>query len=146
MQRRLTLFVSILCLLGSCFFFSAPISAQEKNVPQSSEPKKLTLVEAVMCEDVQERTPRNQAIVFSVGLDKVICLTTFDPVLDKTVTYHNWFHMDEPRSKIKLTLKSPKWTTFSRIKPRESDKGPWRVEIRDSKGKILKTLRFSIVD
>ena len=146
MPHRSPLFVSLLSSLLFCFFISATVSAQEKNIPQSPDPKKLSLVQAAMCEDVKERSPKNQAIVFSAGLGKVICFTSFDPVPSNTVIYHNWFYLDEPKSKIKLTLKPPKWATFSRIKLRDSDKGPWRVEVRDAKGKILKTLRFSIVD
>jgi hypothetical protein len=29
---------------------------------------------------------------------------------------------------------------------RETDKGPWRVEISDQNGRVFSTLRFSITD
>jgi hypothetical protein len=45
-----------------------------------------------------------------------------------------------------LTLKPPRWSTFSSIQLREADKGPWRVEIVDEKDRLHKTLRFSITD
>lgn len=146
MLRKFELFVSIFSALLCCLFFSPTISAQEKDIEQSSGPEKLSLVQAVTCEDVEEGSPKNEAIVFSVRLGEVTCFTSFEHVPERTIVYHNWFYMDEPKSKIKLSLRSPKWSTFSKRKLHESDKGLWRVEVTDSEGKILKTLRFSIVD
>jgi hypothetical protein len=54
--------------------------------------------------------------------------------------------MDELSAKIKLTLNPPRWATRSSIQLRETDKGPWRVEIVDAEDKVLYTLRFSITD
>jgi hypothetical protein len=46
----------------------------------------------------------------------------------------------------RLTLKPPRWATFSSIQMREGDKGPWRVEIWDEQNQLIKTLRFSVTD
>lgn len=117
---------------------------------QSSEsntvPKKLTLVHAVMCEELKDLTPQNQAVVFSIKIGKVSCFTSFDPVPEKTFIYHKWFHKDHPSTNKRLTLQPPRWATYSSIQLRETDKGPWRVEISDEKGRLLHILRFSITD
>jgi hypothetical protein len=107
---------------------------------------KLTLTSAVMSEDVQERQPLYEGVVFSIGIGKVFCYTLFDPVPEKTVITHNWYNRDNLSTKIKLPLQPPRWTTYSAIQLRESDKGPWRVEITDSEGQILQILRFSVTD
>jgi hypothetical protein len=146
MTHKFKLFVSIFSALLCCLSFSPTISAQEKDIMQPAGSEKLSLVQAVICEDVQENSPKNQTIVFSVRSGKVICFTSFAHVPEKTFIYHDWFYMDEPKSRIRLSLSSPKWSTFSKRNLRESEKGPWRVEVTDSEGKILKTLRFSIVD
>jgi hypothetical protein len=146
MPHKFKLFVFIFTVLFCCLSFSPTISAQEKDIDQSAGPEKLSLVQALMCEDIEEGSPKNEAIVFSVRLGEVTCFTSFDHVPERTIIHHNWFYMDEPTSNIKLSLRSPRWSTFSKRKLRESDKGPWRVEVTDSEGKILKTLRFSIVD
>ncbi|OQX26565.1 MAG: hypothetical protein BWK80_09800 [Desulfobacteraceae bacterium IS3] len=112
----------------------------------SQDSKKPNLTEAVICEVVKDRTPQNQAAVFSISAGKIFCFTNFDPVPEKTVVYHNWFRTDILNTKIKLVLNPPKWSTFSSIQLRESDKGPWRVEVTDSEGNILNTVRFSITD
>ena len=107
---------------------------------------KLTLTSAAMCEDVQERLPLYEGVVFSIGIGKVFCYTLFDPVPEKTVITHNWYNRDNLSTKIKLPLQTPRWTTYSAIQLRESDKGPWRVEITDSEGRILQVLRFSVTE
>ncbi|HKI48263.1 MAG TPA: DUF2914 domain-containing protein, partial [Desulfobacteria bacterium] len=87
-----------------------------------------------------------ETIIFSAEHGSVFCFTAFDPVPEKTVIYHHWFKRDQPEREIKLTLKTPKWSSFSKIKIRNVDVGPWRVEILDSEGKILKILRFSVTE
>jgi len=108
--------------------------------------EKPILTTAVMCEDVQDRQPLYEGVVFSIGIGRVFCYTLFDPVPEKTVVTHNWYNRDNLSTKIKLSLQPPRWTTYSAIQLRESDKGPWRVEITDSEGRILQVLRFSVTE
>lgn len=107
---------------------------------------KSQLVTAVMCEDVVNRLPFNEAVVFSITGGKVSCFTLFDPVFERTAIYHNWYYRDNLSTKIKLLINPPKWATYSSIQLREADKGPWRVEVTDGDGNVLKTIRFSITD
>ena len=109
-------------------------------------PAKIVLVQAVMCEDLQELTPQNPTTVFSIERRKAICFTSFDPVIEKTIVYHQWFHRDQNSAKMKLTLNPPRWSAYSSIQLRAEDIGPWRVEITDAKGHILDILRFSITE
>ena len=118
---------------------------KSEGVPPEKPPR-LTLVNAVMCEGLKDLEPDNETVIFSVVLGSVICFTAFDPVPEKTVVHHNWFKRDQPEKKLKLTLKPPKWSSFSKIHIRNMDVGPWRVEITDSDGKIFKTLRFSVTE
>ena len=121
--------------------------AQNQNNPSSTEvSKQVTLAQAVMCEGIKELTPQNEAIAFPLARGEIYCFTLFDPVPEQAFIHHYWFFRDEPRRKVRLTLKTPRWSTFSRIQLREADRGPWRVEVADSEGNILRVLRFSITD
>lgn len=122
------------------------IAQKEETSADKSEPGRLTLVRAVMCEKVEDYTPVNQGIIFSVGIGKVSCFNYFDPVPEDSFIYHKWFYRNKLSTRIKLSLKTPSWLTFSSIQLREADKGPWRVEVTESDGNILQTLRFSITD
>ena len=151
MLRRKTSFLrGAACLLAWLLGMTASpthVLGQAKE-PASSrvETKTPTLVQAVMCEDVQGQTPLNEAIAFSLKVGKVICFTAFDPVPKTDFIYHKWFFRDALHRDVRLTLKPPRWATLSSMQLREADKGPWRVEIRDEKGRLLQILRFSIVD
>ena len=144
-KYKLYLFIAILIFYNP--FLASPV------LPQNNQDSLLTrnskepvLVDAVMCEEIKDFTPKNQSVVFSIKIGKVSCFTSFDPVPEETVIYHNWFHKDKPSTKKRLTLQPPRWATYSSIQLRETDKGPWRVEIIDQKESILHTVRFTITD
>ena len=127
-------------------FLLLPSAVQSQSEPNGTATGDVVLVQALMCEDIQGQTPQNATTVFSIERRKAICFTSFDPVPEKTIIYHQWFHRDQTSAKIKLTLKSPRWSTYSSIQFRAEDIGPWRVEISDSQGQILDILRFSITE
>lgn len=126
-----------------CGFFISPAFSQQ---PSVSGQTKLALYQAAMCEGIEEFEPINEAIVFSISLGKVYCFTYFEPVPQKTWIFHNYYFQDRLIAKAKLIIKPPNWKTYSSIQLREPDKGPWRVEITDSAGRVFKVLRFSITD
>lgn len=112
--------------------------------PRGSQPPKL--IQALICEDIKDGIPALPAVTFSISAGKIYCYTFFDQLSEDTVVYHQWFFRDKPSARIRLPLKPPRWTTYSSIQLREADKGPWRVEISDAGGRVLKTLRFSVTD
>lgn len=123
--------------------------AQQAEAPSAAgqvRELRLHLARATMCEAVEDLLPVNSAVTFSVSRGQVFCYTLFDTVSAPTQIHHRWYHKDELITQIRLKLHPPRWATYSMIRLRESDKGPWRVEVRDSEGRILKVLRFSITD
>ena len=142
--KLLNFFFVLLCINLGFTLQAFPQDNQSSN--SNATPKELKMDRAIMCEEVKDLVPQNPAVVFSIKIGKVSCFTSFDPVPEKTFIYHNWFHRDDPSTKKRLTLQPPRWATYSTIQLRETDKGPWRVEISDQQGNILGILRFSITD
>ena len=142
--KLLNFFFVLLCINLGFTLQAFPQDNQSSN--SKLAPKELKMDRAIMCEEVKDLVPQNPAVVFSIKIGKVSCFTSFDPVPEKTFIYHNWFHRDDPSTKKRLTLQPPRWATYSTIQLRETDKGPWRVEISDQQGNILGILRFSITD
>ena len=120
------------------FFSGSQAVSQEGGV--------LTLGEAVMCEEIKDRKPVNKTIVFSIAARRAICFTSFSKVPDKVIIFHNWYKYDKLIARVRLRLQPPQWSSFSSIPLKEKDKGPWRVEVIDPKGKLLRVLRFSVTD
>lgn len=145
MRAKLLTFLFVL-LCVDVFLPWQALSQEKADRLTGAVPQQLTLVEAVTCEEVKEHAPENRAIVFSITNGKACCFTSFDPVPEKTYIYHNWFYRDKLTARIKLLLQPPRWSTFSRIQLREADRGPWRVEISDQKGTLLRIVRLSITD
>jgi len=112
--------------------------------PASTET--LTLAGATICERVSGVSPVRPAIVFSIDLGRVSCFTLFDPVPEKGTILHKWYFRDKLVTAKRLTLKPPRWATYTSIQLRQADIGPWRVEIIDPSGRLMKTLRFSITE
>jgi len=142
--KLLNFFFVLLCINLVFTLQAFPQDNQSSN--SNATPKELKMDRAIMCEEIKDLVPQNPAVVFSIKIGKVSCFTSFDPVPEKTFIYHNWFHRDDPSTKKRLTLQPPRWATYSTIQLRETDKGPWRVEISDQQGNILGILRFSITD
>lgn len=134
---------ALLILLGTL----SPAAAEDEGPVLPAAPKPATeLSRAVMCEDIQNYAPVNPAVVFPITIGKISCLSTFNPVAEKTFVYHDWYCRDKLCKKVKLDLQPPRWSTYSSIQLREEDKGPWHVVITDPDGNIYRTLRFSITD
>jgi hypothetical protein len=147
MSVRYKLLNFLFVLLCTNLVFALQAFPQDNQSSNSNAAlKELKMDRAVMCDEVKDLTPQNPAVVFSIKIGKVSCFTSFDTVPEKTFIYHKWFHRDDPSTKKRLTLQPPRWATYSTIQLRETDKGPWRVEISDQKGNILRILRFSITD
>ncbi|MGD9236285.1 MAG: DUF2914 domain-containing protein [Desulfobacterales bacterium] len=106
----------------------------------------LELFQALMAEDIVSNAPYHPTVVFSVKQKKAVCFTVFNQVPQKLIIYHNWYHRDVPSAKIRLTLKPPRWSTYSSIELNKTDIGPWRVEITDETENVLEVLRFSVTE
>jgi hypothetical protein len=145
MKRTLSIKIRVFCLLLVFMAFFA--NAEEKDTNEvRTGPIELHLREAIMCESIENYKPINQSVTFSASAASVMCFSDFDVVPQTMDVFHDWIKKDTPVFRKKLVLKPPRWSTVSSIKLRESDKGPWRVEIRDPNGKLLSTLRFSITE
>ncbi len=139
---------SISLLFFLCLIAVSPCAYAQDDVSggKASVQKKLVMSQAVMCEGVKDYAPQNPAVVFSIAIGKVFCFTFFTSVPRNMYIYHSWYRRDQLITTKRLSLKRPKWLTFSSIHLREADKGPWRVEIKDKNSKIIKIMRFSITD
>ncbi len=103
------------------------------------------LSQGVICESVVGGKPKFISVVFPVDTKNLYCYTSFNSIRQETVIYHVWYFKDKLVAKIKLKLKPPIWATFSRIYLRDTDIGPWRVDVLDESGNIITILRFSVV-
>lgn len=135
----------VIFLLGGAVFFGMnayAVEGSENAQPAAND--KLVLSEVIMCEKIVNELPQNPSVVFPVSVKNAYCYTVFGNVPEKTDIWHRWYRRDKLVTKIKLVVEPPRWATYSGIHIRESDKGPWRVEVIDQEGNVLTVKRFSI--
>jgi len=142
---RILAFIFIVLTLNFNLSPSA-VSQDKDDLSISSKTENLKLKQGVMCEEIKDRLPYNPGVAFSSSLGRVICFTEFELLLEKTIIYHKYYFRDKLSAKKKLTLNPPSWASYSSIQLRETDKGPWRVEVVDAEDNILYILRFSVTD
>ena len=143
-MRRLPLWLCFVC--GVVAMGMGVAGAQEKASAPTDAGGRLALVDVCVCEQIQGSAPVNRGVVFSSSLETIYCYTAFDPVPSDTVVYHEWYRKDKLKRKVKLSLKTPRWSTFSTKRISKSDQGPWRVVVVDAAGTVLATVRFSVTE
>lgn len=141
--RNIRFWQGLLLIVPITLLAAYPAWSQTKAKPDGES---LKLAQSVMCEGVENSAPHNSAVIFPITLGRVFCFTAFDPVPESIYIFHSWFRKDDLITTRRLILNPPRWSTYTRIQLRQADKGPWRVEIHDQWGNLLKTLRFSITD
>lgn len=147
--RRAVLYGAVLYLgLVTTILAIQPPTAfsQDKRESPQNQDTGLVIARAGICEFIDNLNPINTGAVFSVTQGQIYCFTEFGSVRSQTVIYHRWYHRDALTTQIRLKLYPPRWATYSVLKLREVDKGPWKVEITDAEGRVLSVLRFSLVD
>ncbi len=139
----LRLFVALAALL-----LPLPSAGQEPGAVRLAAVQRPQLIigDSAACEEVRNGMPEHAAAAFSADLKRVYCYTDFTSVREKTVTYHNWYLRDKLKASVKLALQPPRWSTYSTLQLRDAEKGPWRIEVTDEEGNLLKTLYFSVID
>ncbi len=131
-------------LIAFLLIFSGGPAHGEDGQEETRTP--ILLTRAVMCENIEAFDIQNPAIVFSISLGKIFCFSSFENIQKNDIVFHKWFQRDRLVSNNRFYLQPPAWSIFSTMQLRMADRGPWRVEITDNSGIILKTLRFSISD
>jgi hypothetical protein len=121
-------------------------TAHAQNSKSTASKQGMKLVRALMCEYIEAYEPRHPAVAFSINTGRISCYTTFDGIKNSTHVFHKWYRRDALVTTKRLALKPPSWSTYSSIQLREADKGPWRVEIRNARNRLLQTLRFSVTE
>lgn len=126
------------CLAIVCMGLLVPLSVQA----QTAGDVKVTT--AVICHNVVDRQPVEPGTSFPVSVGRLYCYTKIENIKNAENIVHMWYYGDTQRAQISLNINPPSWRTYSSkiIQPHEI--GAWRVDILDTTGNLLETVRFEI--
>ena len=147
MKSRLSSFIfSVLAILVIIAY--SPVFAEDKAaVPDAKadvKPAGFTISRFVVATDVQAREPVSVVDTFPASTDKVYCFLEAADVIEETTVECVWYLNNAQMRASTLSLsKGSRWRTYAN-KTVAGQRGDWRVDLRDAKGTILKSVSFKV--
>ena len=138
--------LAILAILISCALvggLSFPAAGQEKPKAEAAS-KEMSLARAVVGTGVENMEPVGAAATFPASTEKVFCFVEANNIPKDMEISFVWSQGGKEVRKINVPVKAgPKWRTWAH-KNVASQKGDWKVEIKDAEGKVLKEVKFKV--
>jgi len=97
---------------------------------------------AVVCKEIVSNSCEGADTTFQNGVGKLWGFSQVVNVPEKIV--HVWFYRDRELGRVDLPVRAARWRTWSNITVGKNMIGPWKLEVRDSKGKVMATFQFKI--
>ena len=111
---------------------------------KSKESAGLTIARLVVGTGVENSEPVGAAETFPASMEKVYCFLEATNIAKDTEVSFVWSYGDKEMLKTTLPLKAgSKWRTYAN-KNLRGLKGNWKVETKDSEGKVLKDIKFRV--
>ncbi len=150
MKKHGTAVFILVLLVIAAWGMILPVYGQEKAKPEApakemgKETAPFAVKRLVIGTGVENLEPVGVAEAFPASTEKVSCfLEATDIAKDTEVTFV-WFNGSKELSKFSAPLKTgARWRTHAE-KNLRGLKGDWKVEIRDSEGKVLKDVKFKV--
>ena len=106
----------------------------------------LTVPESSVATMVVQRMPSGTAMTFPASVERLYAWTRIQGAEGETTVHHVWIQGDVERADIELRIGGSPWRTWSNKAIMPEWTGDWRVEVRDSRGNVLETIRFTVRD
>ena len=131
-------------LLISTVILAWIMTPQAYGQEKAKEGTSLSIARLVVATGVENSEPAGAAETFPASTEKVYCFLEATNIAKDTEVSFVWSYGDKEMLKTTLPLKAgPKWRTYAN-KNLRGLKGDWKVEIKDSEGKVLKDVKFKV--
>lgn len=104
----------------------------------------VSILDAVVCQDVVNREPVGIADVFPEQIAKVYCFCRVVGAAGESSITYNWYHGGALKASVQLPVRSPNWRTWSSKRMSPEWTGEWMVEILSSEGTALENIVFYV--
>ena len=129
----------LLVLVSALFMFVAQICQ-----PVLAAESKLKITELAVTTKIVRNKPIDSVHrISSASVKALYCFTRISAPEDTDTTIkHVWYRDSEKVGEYELPVKGERWRTYSKKEIQRGMAGDWRVEILDSDGNLLKTVKF----
>ncbi|MGZ3613339.1 MAG: DUF2914 domain-containing protein [Thermodesulfobacteriota bacterium] len=139
MRRR-----KMMLLLTAMVILACVMIPQAYGQEKAKEGTSLTIARLVVGTGVENSEPVGAAETFPASTEKVYCSLEATNIAKDTEVTFLWSYGGKEMLKTTLPLKAgPRWRTYGN-KNLRGLKGDWKVEIKDSEGKVLKDIKFKV--
>ena len=124
---------------------SKDISAKIEHKDKDNSSEQLKLNEVMICRGVYKRNPIKPGFTFSNNVDSLFCYTKISNKGTKQEIKHLWYYENKLITAVTYNIKtSYNYRSWSKKTILPSQIGEWRVDIIDSKEKVLGSRKFQI--
>ena len=111
---------------------------------QAQDASSLAVEEMQFGTAVENRQLTGADSVFSADVGEVYCFTKITGAETPVTVSHVWYYGDEEKARLEHDVKAKSWRTWSSKHITGAMKGNWKVEITDTQGAVIETLRFTV--
>jgi hypothetical protein len=98
---------------------------------------------AVVCTAIVNNSCEGAGVKFPTSVGRLFGFSQVVNVPDKLV--HVWFYRDRELGRVEMAApKASRWRTWSNVTVARNMLGTWRLEARDSSGKVLAAFSFTL--
>jgi hypothetical protein len=135
-MRKLLFPLPFLVMVAMCLGLQATSQAQDNS--------HLEVAASAICKDVVDLEPVDSGTSFVAEEGGLYCFTKITGAQSPSHVTHVWYFDGTERARVDLAVNSMAWRTYSSkiIQPHEL--GAWHVDVLDSLGNVLKTLKFEV--
>lgn len=132
-------FTRLFCTVTAAFFLCLASRAQ-------SRAGDLQITEMAVTTKVVKGNPIDSVRrISSSSVKALYCFTRFSGPADTDTTITQvWYLNDKVMGEYEMPVKGAHWRTHSKKEVRKGLSGEWRCEVKDSEGKVLKSVSFTM--
>lgn len=123
---------------------SAQVQSDNKTAASVEASSAVQIEDAVVCQDVVDRTPVGGSDMFVKETPKVYCFCRVVGAEPGSQITHNWYYNGSLKASVKLNVRSSSFRTWSSKTLSPEWQGEWMVEILSDDGKPLESIVFMI--
>lgn len=123
---------------------AAALAATPLTAQQAEPDAAIEVTRAVVATDVVDREPVGEAESFAAGVGQVYFYTVLEGDFPETRLEHVWLRDGEEVARVPLTVRGPRWRTWSSKSIPAEWAGDWEVQLVDEAGTVMESVSFTV--
>lgn len=137
---RSVVFLAVL----TAFWVSSGLCQEPPAVPGRETTGGLEIARIAIARAVEDREPVDEGETFPSDSERLFCFVEVRGAKGETEVTHVWYWKEEEMARVDLGVRSARWRTWSSKRILEHWTGPWRVDVLNPEGTVLRSISFQV--